>query len=84
MHGAGLVGVNGVAQIMINPVLSAGMVDIVVTKPQHIPYITQVPAAALQGPYIVLESFTINDESGNNNGKADYDEDIWLNLTFKI
>lgn len=83
LHGAGLVGVNGVAQIMINPVLSAGMVDIVVTKPQHIPYITQVPAAALQGPYIVLESFTINDESGNNNGKADYDEDIWLNLTFK-
>lgn len=83
LHGTALVGASGVAQVTVNPVLAAGMVDIVVTKPQHIPYMVQVPATALQGPYVVLDSFTISDLAGNNNGKADYGEEITLNITLK-
>jgi PKD repeat protein len=83
LHGTALVGASGVVQVQINPVLAAGMVDIVVTKPQHIPYMVQVPATALQGPYIVLDSFTISDPDGNNNGQADYGETIQLNVTLK-
>ncbi len=83
LHGSALVDETGVVEVPIDPVLSSGMVDIVVTKPQRIPYMMQVPAAALVGPYVVLDNYTISDPNGNNNGLADYDEDISLNVTLK-
>lgn len=83
LHGTALVGPSGAVMVPIQPVLSSGDVDIVVTKPQHIPYMQQVPAAALAGPYISLDSYIINDAGGNNNGQADYDEDFSLHLTLK-
>lgn len=83
LHGAALVGPSGVVNVNIEPVLSGGDVDIVVTKPQYRPYMAQVPAAALVGPYIVLDSYLINDSTGNNNGLADYGENISLHMTVK-
>jgi hypothetical protein len=83
LHGSALVDESGVVEVPLDPVLSSGQVDIVVTKPQYIPYMIQVPAAALEGPYVVMESYTINDASGNNNGLADYSETISLNVTLE-
>lgn len=83
LHGSALVDATGVAEVQIEPVLSSGDVDIVVTKPQRIPYMVQVPAAALVGPYVVLDSYSINDQTGNNNGLADYSETISLDITLK-
>lgn len=83
LHGSALVGPSGIAEVILDPILSSGDVDIVVTKPQYIPYMVQVPAAALEGPYVVLDAYTINDQSGNNNGLADYSEAIALNITLK-
>lgn len=83
LHGAALVGLTGIVNVPIIPVVSSGMVDIVVTKPQYIPYMVQVPAAALEGPYIVFDSYQINDINGNNNGLADYGENISLHVTLK-
>jgi len=83
LHGSGLVDETGVCQVTIDPILSSGPVDIVVTKPQYIPYVAQVPAAALEGPYVVLDNFIISDPTGNNNGLADYNENIGLNVTLK-
>jgi hypothetical protein len=81
--GVALVGPSGTVLVPIQPVVSSGTVDIVVTKPQHIPYMQQITAAALAGPYITLDSYTINDASGNNNGLADYDEAFGLHVTLK-
>jgi hypothetical protein len=83
LHGAALVGPTGIVDLPIVPVVSSGLVDIVVTKPQYIPYMVQIPASALEGPYIALESYDINDVSGNNNGLADYGESIGLHVTLK-
>lgn len=83
LHGSALVGAAGVVDVPIEPVLAGGNVDIVVTKPQYRPYMVQVPAAALVGPYVVLDSYIINDATGNNNGLADYGENISLNMTVK-
>ncbi|MBE0638640.1 MAG: T9SS type A sorting domain-containing protein [Bacteroidales bacterium] len=83
LHGSALVGETGVVEVPLEPILSGGMVDIVVTKPQRIPYMVQIPAAALEGPYVVLDSYTISDLSGNNNGLADYGENISVNVTLK-
>lgn len=81
--GAALVGSTGTVQVEITPVVTSGMVDIVVTKPQYVPYMEQVPAVPLEGPFVTLNQYSINDPLGNNNGLADYGEDISLNITLK-
>lgn len=84
LHGCALVDETGIVEVPMDPILDGGMVDIVVTKPQFIPYMVQIPAAALEGPYIVLDGYTISDPTGNNNGLADYGENINLNVTLKM
>ncbi|HDP55615.1 MAG TPA: hypothetical protein ENN24_08070, partial [Bacteroidetes bacterium] len=83
LHGAALVDETGEVEVSIEPVLDGGDVDIVVTRPQTVPYVAQVLAAALVGPYIVLDSYTVNDESGNDNQVVDFGEDFTLNVTLK-
>lgn len=83
LHGAAMVDNTGEVIVPIDPILAGGNVDIVVTRPQTKPYMVQVPAAALEGPYIVLDSYTVNDATGNNNQTADYGETIKLNVTLK-
>ncbi|HPE34225.1 MAG TPA: C25 family cysteine peptidase [Bacteroidales bacterium] len=79
--GAALVDNSGVTEVTINPPITSGTADIVVTKPGHIPYIAQIPVNALQGPFISVSSFTISDPDGNNNGQLDYGESAYLNIS---
>ena len=53
LYGAGLVDETGSTDITIEPIMSGGDVTICVTHPQHIPYIAVIPAASLEGAYIV-------------------------------
>ncbi len=81
LHGAALVGPDGEVDVPIEPIVDGGDVTIVVTKPQHIPYIAEVPAAALEGPFIVIDHFIINDPDGKN--QANYGESFTIDLTLK-
>lgn len=83
LHGAALVGATGEVEVSIEPILDAGDVDIVVTRPQTVPYMVQIPAVAPEGPYIVLDNYSVNDESGNNNQEVDYGEAFTLHVTLK-
>lgn len=84
LHGAALVGESGVVEVSIDPVLASGDVNIVVTKPQYIPYMTTIPAAALEGAFVVKDSYLINDVAGGNgNGMMDYNESILISLSIK-
>lgn len=83
LHGTALVDDSGEVEVQMTPIMDSGDVDIVITRPQTIPYMVQVPAAALEGPYIVLEGYEINDTAGNNNGEADFGEIIKLNISLK-
>ncbi|MBI9032999.1 MAG: T9SS type A sorting domain-containing protein [Bacteroidales bacterium] len=83
LHGAGLVGETGVLSVDLEPIVSGGDVDIVVTAPQMIPYVVTVPAAALDGPYLILDEYVINDPTGNNNQLADTGEDFTMDVTVK-
>jgi len=58
LYGAGEIGATGTADIPITPITSGGTVKIVVTHPQRQPYIAEVPAAAMEGPYIAVDSYT--------------------------
>lgn len=83
LHGAAFVDESGEVEVPIEPILDGGDVRIVVTKYQHIPYIVDVPAAALEGPFIVLDSYVVNDSEGNGNAMADYGENLSLHVTLK-
>ena len=58
LHGVGLVDESGVINVEIDPITSGGDVTICVTHPQRIPYINTVPAAAMEGPYVSVDSYT--------------------------
>lgn len=83
LHGAAYVDESGTVEIPLEPVTSGGDVDIVVTAPQKIPYVVTVPAAALEGPYVVMDAYAVNDASSNNNGQVDFGETFTIDVTLK-
>ncbi len=83
LHGAALVDETGEVEVPIDPILEGGDVDIVVTRNQTIPYIAQVPAAALEGPYIAVDEYNVNDENENDNGLVDFGEEFTVNISLK-
>lgn len=76
LHGAAFVDETGEVEVPIEAVLDGGDVTIVVTKSQYIPYIMNVPAAALEGPFVVLDHYDID-------GQPTYNETISLDVTIK-
>ncbi len=79
LHGAAFVDSTGEVEVPIDPILEGGDVTIAVTKPQYIPYIVEVPAAALEGPFIVLDDYLINDAAGTH--QAIYGESFSIDVT---
>ena len=77
LYGAGEIGEEGTADIPIEPITSGGNVKIVVTHPQRQPYIAEVPAAAMTGAYVALDSYELNAEQAN------YGETVDMNLILK-
>jgi len=77
LHGTGLIDEDGTTDILIDPILNAGMADIVVTKPQYQPIVEQVQVAPLAGPFVTLNSFETYD---NNNNIPEYNESITLDV----
>ncbi len=84
LHGAGITNAAGFVELTMNPTITIpGTADIVVTRQNGQPYIGTVNVASPSGPYLSLESFVIDDNTGNNNGEADYSEDIALDITLE-
>jgi len=54
---------------------------VTVTLQNYFRYTSLVEVIPPTGPYVVGQSFTINDNSGNNNGMMDYGESNMLSLT---
>ena len=75
LHGAALVDETGTVQVPIDPITSSGDVTICVTAPNRIPYIQTVPAAALEGAYIAMDSYTPTETHVGDNTN--------LSITFK-
>ena len=75
LYGAGEIGEEGVADIPITPITSSGDVKIVVTHPQRQPYIATVPAAAMEGAFVSVDSYTPEN--------AHVGDEANLSITFK-
>jgi len=83
LHGAGLTDASGIINLNITPFTQPCIVDIVATKQNRQPNISTINAISPNGPYIVYDSYSINDSLANNNGLADYGENIMLNVKLK-
>lgn len=70
---------NGSATLTFEPLSLIGTASLVVTAYNYRPYIGTLEIEAM-APYITYTSNILNDGSGNNNGMADYAEDILLTL----
>lgn len=77
LYGAGMVDETGTTDIPMTPVTSGGNAKIVVTHPQHIPYIAEVPAAAMTGAYVAVDTYAMSAEQAN------YGETIDMAITLK-
>ena len=77
LYGAGEIGETGVADIPIEPITSGGDVKIVVTHPQRQPYVAVIPAAAMTGAYVTVDSYTLNADQAN------YGETVDMDITLK-
>ncbi|MCK4408369.1 MAG: hypothetical protein KAV44_11880, partial [Bacteroidales bacterium] len=80
LHGAALADQDGIAEVQITPITIPGTADVIVTKQNGEPFFGTVLVANPEEPYIILSDIEINDESGNNNGLADFGENIILNV----
>ena len=67
----------------IAPQTPATNMIVTVTKQNYYRYSATVPVIPPSGPYVSYESHSLNDQSGNNNGLADFGETILLNTTLK-
>ncbi len=59
------------------------IIDVVVTRENYYRYMAQVQVIPPDGPFVVAESYTVNDAAGNNNGRFDYGETIQMDVTLK-
>ncbi len=82
LHGAGLADSLGNVSLQIEAFTEPGEADLVITGQNRAPLITTVNVAPPDGPYVIFNAYEINDENGNNNQQADYNEniilDVWL------
>ncbi len=60
-----------------------GTADVVITKQNRAPKISTVNIIPSTTPYITLDSYVIDDASGNVNGLADFAETLNLDVTLK-
>jgi hypothetical protein len=74
---------DGTSIINFEPIEVHDTLKVTVTAYNKVTYITGVPILPANSPYIIVNNFTINDILGNNNGIADFEENINLNISFE-
>ncbi len=70
----------GAVTLSFGGLTAIGTATLTITAFNFMPYIANIDIIPADGPYVILEDFEINDESGNGNGHADYDELILLSV----
>jgi hypothetical protein len=74
--------VGGIVNLTFPPATPQDSIKIVVNKQNRKPHINSIPVIPAQGPYVILNTFTVDDSiGGNNNHLADFAESVKLNVT---
>ncbi|MBU2625794.1 MAG: hypothetical protein KKG33_09565 [candidate division Zixibacteria bacterium] len=83
LKGAAFVDASGTVEIPVTAFAAPGVADIVVTAQNRQPYISTIQVITPDGPYVIYDSYVINDAAGNNNGVMDAAESIVLGVQVK-
>ncbi len=87
LHGvlldAQIADVSGQVTLTFPAIANVDTADVVVTKQNKQPYIGTLITMTSNVPYVVYDSHAIHDDTGNNNGLADYSENITVDITLK-
>jgi hypothetical protein len=73
----------GYATLEFDPIASTDDITLTITGYNKIPYISDIPAQAPSGAYVLGTTYTVVDITGNNNGNADYNESVTLDVTLE-
>lgn len=77
-------GTGSAVSIPIEPQVPPAEMIVTITKQNYFRYESVVEILPPSGPYVVFDSYEINDYTDNNgNGQVDFGETIWLTLTLK-
>jgi len=79
-HGVGLVDATGIINLEIDPFVTPGFAQLVITRQNRVPIIEDIEVIPNAGPYVIISDFVIND---NNNNIPEYNETITLDVTFE-
>ena len=77
---AQLAGASGVVNLTFPTLSNVGNADIVVTKQFKQPYINTINVISPNTPFVIYNTHSINDPTGNNNLEVDYNELIELDV----
>jgi hypothetical protein len=85
VYGVAFTDASGNAEIVFDgPVQNTGIAKVTVTSHNHLPYQAEIPVIPQSGPYVVKDSFSLNDlAGGNGDGLMDYGESVLLSLAVK-
>ncbi|MCF8406007.1 MAG: T9SS type A sorting domain-containing protein [Bacteroidales bacterium] len=85
LYGVAYTDASGVAEITFDePVQIPGDATLTVTYHNHIPYQANIAVIPQSGPYVIKESYTLDDQTGGNgDGLMDYGESVELSLSIK-
>ncbi len=73
----------GSATVNFSALNQPGVMTVAVFAYNRVTYLQNIDIIPMIGPYILLSDYSINDAGGNNNGLADYGENISLNINLK-
>lgn len=73
----------GLISFNVADIQEPGDLDLVITTQNRQPFISTVAVVPPTGPFVVTETFSINDDAANGNGLLDYNETVKLSLDMK-
>jgi hypothetical protein len=79
-HGVGLVDATGIIDLEIDPFITPGLAQLVITRQNRVPIIEDIEVIPNAGPYVIINSYEVHDD---NNNIPEYDETITLDVSFE-
>jgi len=85
VYGVAFTDASGSATVTFDsPVQTPGTAKVTVSVHNHLPYQADIQVIPQSGPYVIKDSYTLNDQTGGNgDGLMDYGESILLTLAMK-
>lgn len=82
LKAAGLIDATGEITLEFDPFAAPGTADLVITRQNREPVITQIDVIANEGPYLVMEDVAVSDAAGGNgNGEPEFGETLAVSIT---